>query len=586
MSSLPPDPYKILGVSDDAQLPEIRSAHRKLVLKCHPDKIQDPTLKAQKQDEFQKVQQAYELLTDENERQRYDDQVRQRARVAELRKQMQAKANSSSPRTAATYKYEIRTPERPSSYKSSTAESPPSGKVYASYSRSYDEEGRSPRFFEPEIRNVRREASYDKPSKRESEKERERERALDRERALERERRLEKEKNEKRREEAIRRAEKEAKEVRRAEKKAREKQHEKDRKREAEEKRRHASPYIEDYEEMTIPIIKTEKKKKSSSKKHDEKRERSTHREEIPPPTSAMNPPPIPQDRISSNLDYAASYIEASRQKPSGHRSAAAFHTRHIQPPAPTPPPAPGQSSPFAVPDEDEPRRSSAKPRRGSSGEKTYRKPSREALGDADIVDVSPRPSFQKSSTTIPMSSSPPRHNLPRTYTTPIDPSFTRPIPISRSQTYNGGGYETSDPRGRARSKLQAQVEEESDYEENYESRHRTSKHRSSKKHRSPERTTAAEYVQHYSVNGTRAKPSKSGAYRHPDDAESYGYYPSRHAAESSRPSMPVREPSYSNAPGGLKFPKVKTAKAYGYDDVAYSAYQPPYRDDYASAYA
>ena len=49
MSSFPPDPYKVLGVSKDAQTPEIRSAHRKLVLKCHPDKVQDPTLKAKKQ---------------------------------------------------------------------------------------------------------------------------------------------------------------------------------------------------------------------------------------------------------------------------------------------------------------------------------------------------------------------------------------------------------------------------------------------------------------------------------------------------------------------------------------------------------
>ncbi|KUJ21480.1 heat shock protein DnaJ, partial [Mollisia scopiformis] len=71
-STLPPDPYKLLGVAKDAKLPEIRSAHRKLVLKCHPDKVQDAALKAVKQDEFQKVQQAYEILSDDSKRQQYD----------------------------------------------------------------------------------------------------------------------------------------------------------------------------------------------------------------------------------------------------------------------------------------------------------------------------------------------------------------------------------------------------------------------------------------------------------------------------------------------------------------------------------
>src|ERR1700709_2451786 len=82
--NLPPDPYKALGVTKDATLPEIRSAHRKLVLKCHPDKVQDDALKAQKQDEFQKVQQAYEILSDENKRLQYDEQ----AKLFELRKEM------------------------------------------------------------------------------------------------------------------------------------------------------------------------------------------------------------------------------------------------------------------------------------------------------------------------------------------------------------------------------------------------------------------------------------------------------------------------------------------------------------------
>ncbi|CAK97424.1 uncharacterized protein An18g03870 [Aspergillus niger] len=78
------DPYEVLGVARDAALSDIKSAHRKLVLKCHPDKIKDESLRSQAQDEFQKVQQAYETLSDETRRAKYDA----KARLAELRRQM------------------------------------------------------------------------------------------------------------------------------------------------------------------------------------------------------------------------------------------------------------------------------------------------------------------------------------------------------------------------------------------------------------------------------------------------------------------------------------------------------------------
>ena len=75
-STLTSDPYQILGVAKDATVAAIRSAHRKLVLQTHPDKIQDESQRAAKQDEFQRIQQAYEILTDEVQRQQYDDQAR------------------------------------------------------------------------------------------------------------------------------------------------------------------------------------------------------------------------------------------------------------------------------------------------------------------------------------------------------------------------------------------------------------------------------------------------------------------------------------------------------------------------------
>lgn len=82
-SPIPLDPYAVLGVAKDATLPTIRTAHRKLVLKCHPDKIKDENQRSQGQDEFQKVQQAYELLSDESKRARHDQKVK----LAELRKE-------------------------------------------------------------------------------------------------------------------------------------------------------------------------------------------------------------------------------------------------------------------------------------------------------------------------------------------------------------------------------------------------------------------------------------------------------------------------------------------------------------------
>ena len=68
------DYYKILGVSKDASSDEIQKAYRKLARKYHPDlhadKEERDREKAKQQ--FQKVQQAYDVLSDEKKRQMYD----------------------------------------------------------------------------------------------------------------------------------------------------------------------------------------------------------------------------------------------------------------------------------------------------------------------------------------------------------------------------------------------------------------------------------------------------------------------------------------------------------------------------------
>lgn len=81
-SPLPPDPYAALGLAKDATAAQIKTTYRKLALKCHPDKVSDESQKTRAADEFHRIQQAYEILGDEDRKSRYDVQVR----LAELRR--------------------------------------------------------------------------------------------------------------------------------------------------------------------------------------------------------------------------------------------------------------------------------------------------------------------------------------------------------------------------------------------------------------------------------------------------------------------------------------------------------------------
>lgn len=63
------DYYKILGVTKDSNQIQIRKAFRKLALQYHPDKNKNSEESKQK---FMEIVKAYETLSDEKARERYD----------------------------------------------------------------------------------------------------------------------------------------------------------------------------------------------------------------------------------------------------------------------------------------------------------------------------------------------------------------------------------------------------------------------------------------------------------------------------------------------------------------------------------
>ena len=64
------DYYKILGVSENADKDELKSAFRKLAKKYHPDRNKDDESAKAK---FQEVNEAYNVLSNESSRKEYDE---------------------------------------------------------------------------------------------------------------------------------------------------------------------------------------------------------------------------------------------------------------------------------------------------------------------------------------------------------------------------------------------------------------------------------------------------------------------------------------------------------------------------------
>jgi curved DNA-binding protein CbpA len=608
MYTLPDNPYVALGVPKNAQIPEIRSAHRKLVLKCHPDKVTDPAQKAIKQEEFQRVQKAYELLSDEKERQNYDDMVianelsrenderrrRDRDRDREFTPGRTPPRQEHDYRSSPHYNvnvrgdpgFNVRTAEPPSFKKSSSF--PSSKSPYASTRtppRSYEDDIHFSSGFDEVPRESRKARKgsvvYEKePSRHEEEKRRRRDDEWDR--ANEKAKRKEQE----RKELEKRELERKDKERRKEEKKRVEKAREQERKRESDEKRsRHKSPYVEELDPETIiynasPPKADKKAKSSSSRKH-----------EVPVREPSRTPVASERERKQhDNLEFAAQYLETSRSKapPGMPRSktyhSSTFNVRHLTPPpaaVPTPPPAAHNVAappPPPVYLDEESRRLSGRstarrmshdsPRVKVPSSTSHKKSSglRDAHIDADPIRP---PTFKKSSTMPTSHGTPPSvpESPPRIHRAQTGGDYSRPPPgmpsITRSQTWMPG----DDGGERSRSRHAREFTDEDSEDDR--------RPRRSRRARSPDDVPPMPRQLHYTVDKStgRALPVRSSTY-HDESASGRKSKPSYYMPEANvgrpmehRPAMPSHQ-SYGSA---QYFEKVKTAKTFDPEEIAFS---------------
>jgi curved DNA-binding protein CbpA len=628
---LPPDPYKALGVTKDAKLPEIRSAHRKLVLKCHPDKVQDAALKAKAVDEFHKIQQAYEILSDDVKRVQYDD----RLKLEELRREMgRGMPHKQDPfehqiRTDRTSDVNIRTAEfRPPTFARSKT-SQPTPKVYSQTPpRSYED---VPSHYE-EHRSARKTASYE---------------SADRKHASAREEKARRKEEDERHERERLRMEKELKRSGYGKK---EKTRDRERKRGSDDKYSRAAYAESDSDDEP----RTRHETRSSAKK--ETRYRDESHEEPLRVHQAPRAAPL-AEKWDSHRAEAAAYMEASKRRvkqappsvPSVDEfrresaplkravplqraetsyvsSSNGYGVRHV----------PAQSY---ISDDESPRRSSAARKESrKSGESSSRKEksskdrSRRSSPNASyIVDDAPKKpslqSYQSAPPVIPNSSAP-REKPSRSQTQDYPRQESGPPPLTRPATFHVDSKRSDRSRERGNGTRLKQSHVVTDSGSEAESpRHQSHRRSHSPAPRSSPRV-AQEYSQtqhryvvqdgktqrvdtrhrdelrnlddEYAPRGRESSPpgrrgsreerpaavrTHSSSQTQPvrgipiRSATNSGYtYPSEPIIREARPAGPVREaPSYRSSSRSAKpiYGEVKYATAYTPDNVIYTPTPP-----------
>ena len=63
------DYYEVLGVAKNVEKADLKKAYRRMAMKYHPDRNPD---NSEAEEKFKEVKEAYEVLTDDNKRTRYD----------------------------------------------------------------------------------------------------------------------------------------------------------------------------------------------------------------------------------------------------------------------------------------------------------------------------------------------------------------------------------------------------------------------------------------------------------------------------------------------------------------------------------
>lgn len=70
--------YDVLRISENVSEEEIKKAYRRLVLQFHPDRVspEAPDLKDLAEEEFKRIQEAYDVLSEPGKRKKYDEQLK------------------------------------------------------------------------------------------------------------------------------------------------------------------------------------------------------------------------------------------------------------------------------------------------------------------------------------------------------------------------------------------------------------------------------------------------------------------------------------------------------------------------------
>ncbi|KUI71002.1 hypothetical protein VM1G_06732 [Cytospora mali] len=545
---LPPDPYTALGVDTTADAATIKTAYRKLVLKCHPDKFPDPTLKAEKQEEFHKIQQAYEILGNEDKKREYDLEVK----AKKLREELYKKGPATSTANGGRYvNVNVRTAEPPPGWTPSSKHSPPKSSSHKPYSGLFSQSwehnipSRS-KGYHDEARTTRRTASYEKPKRDESRERRRREDDRDRERRREEDER--RQKSAKDREREMKERERERERVRKAKEReeSRLREHEREAKlkerkmrereikrkqQEAEEKARvKAKPYVEhsgfseDEDVRKSPSKKPLKKHADSptrEKPSFKQRERLSSRDEVPTEDKGQST----HEKVQSAMAYAAQYVQETKNK--ANKSS---------------PPKVAADMPSYSAAYPDPNEKFAIPRRGSGDAKHVK-------GEPIVVDV-PGPSKERSDSInmSPTQQAPPR--LQKSYTMPYVPQAQAAAPpptrghpsLTRSQTMQPDHFDAGRVSGE--------------------------KHRSSRRRASFDEEDYFEQprVRKYSIN----RDNKGAAPRTME---------TKYNKDPYGPSTAATFPKVRTAPAyGMEH--VSTAKRYGNEEVLTSDYgQPSYTE-------